>query len=325
MTGSETSVCGFFKLRTALWGLLGAAGTMVFVPTLLGFAGPLWWVFDLLSHFRVQYFFFASFVALLFFAGRKRRAAAGMGLCAAINLALLLPYYLPSGDANHAGARQIRAISVNVNTANRRYDLVKKVLIDNRPDIVLLQEVNGAWMNGLCEIEQSYELRLARPREDNFGIVLYSRLPCVRSEVRGLGVAGVPSLTAEFEIGGRRLTLVGTHPLPPITAELSGLRNEQLDAVASYVKTLPPPKALLGDLNLSPWSYYFFRLQRTTGMRDGALGKGVSPTWPTNSVLLRIPIDLFLVSEGINVRSSRAGPDVGSDHFPLIVDFSLAD
>jgi endonuclease/exonuclease/phosphatase (EEP) superfamily protein YafD len=38
---------------------------------------------------------------------------------------------------------------------------------------------------------------------------------------------------------------------------------------------------------------------------------------------LRIPIDFCLVSEEITIRNKTIGTDIGSDHFPLIVDFAL--
>ena len=48
-------------------------------------------------------------------------------------------------------------------------------------------------------------------------------------------------------------------------------------------------------------------------------------TWPSGLILLRIPIDYCLVSEGIGVMDVQVGPDIGSDHFPLIVDLLVGD
>jgi len=39
---------------------------------------------------------------------------------------------------------------------------------------------------------------------------------------------------------------------------------------------------------------------------------------------LRIPLDNCLVSEEVAVAGRRVGPDIGSDHLPLVVDFALA-
>ena len=85
-----------------LWGLLTAAGAGIFSATLAGLAGRFWWVFDLFSHFRVQYLISISVVIILLLLGKKWRSAAVLGLCAAINLASILPYYL-SGSAAAGG------------------------------------------------------------------------------------------------------------------------------------------------------------------------------------------------------------------------------
>jgi endonuclease/exonuclease/phosphatase (EEP) superfamily protein YafD len=39
--------------------------------------------------------------------------------------------------------------------------------------------------------------------------------------------------------------------------------------------------------------------------------------------LMRIPIDHCLFSPGIRILSKEVGPRVGSDHFPVIVDFLI--
>jgi endonuclease/exonuclease/phosphatase (EEP) superfamily protein YafD len=95
------------------------------------------------------------------------------------------------------------------------------------------------------------------PREDNFGIALYSKLPFTKCNVVELGQAGVPSIVAEFDIQGQTLTVLGTHALPPIDNAYSWFRNNQIEAVATYLVSVAGPKVLLGDLNMTPWSPYF--------------------------------------------------------------------
>ena len=64
------------------------------------------------------------------------------------------------------------------------------------------------------------------PRQDNFGIALYSKYPFVRSEIRQVGEADIPSVIAELELPEGRLTVIGTHALPPGGADNSRLRND---------------------------------------------------------------------------------------------------
>lgn len=90
-----------------------------------------------------------------------------------------------------------------------------------------------------------------------------------------------------------------------------------------YVHRAASPVLLLGDLNVSPWSPYFRRLLRESGLRDSSQGRGVRPTWPTFNPLMLIPIDHCLYSPGIAIVNRQTGPHVGSDHFPVIVDFVI--
>ena len=73
----------------------------------------------------------------------------------------------------------------------------------------------------------------------------------------------------------------------------------------------------------SPWGAHFRRLVHDSGLRDSAQGRGVHPSWPAIDPLLRIPIDHCLLSPCIGLVDRRVGPDIGSDHYPLIVDFVL--
>jgi endonuclease/exonuclease/phosphatase (EEP) superfamily protein YafD len=61
---------------------------------------------------------------------------------------------------------------------------------------------------------------------------------------------------------------------------------------------------------------------RMSRLRDSREGFGIQPTWLSNKPLFMVPIDHVLVSEGINIHKRFTGPDIGSDHRPVIVDFS---
>jgi endonuclease/exonuclease/phosphatase (EEP) superfamily protein YafD len=78
----------------------------------------------------------------------------------------------------------------------------------------------------------------------------------------------------------------------------------------------------MGDLNMSMWSPYYRQFIRSTGMRNTRQGYGVQPSWPVDAPLLPIPIDHCLISRGFQVLNNRIGSDIGSDHYPLIVDLA---
>ena len=93
--------------------------------------------------------------------------------------------------------------------------------------------------------------------------------------------------------------------------------------VLEEVKQAKSPVLLLGDLNITLWCSHFKRLLRASGLRDSSQGRGVLPTWPVDLPILLVPIDHCLHSAGIYITRKRTGPKVGSDHYPLMVDFVL--
>jgi len=79
----------------------------------------------------------------------------------------------------------------------------------------------------------------------------------------------------------------------------------------------------VGDLNSSSWSPAFRDLLRDAGLRDTRLGRGVQSTWPAWLPMVQIPIDHALVSPGVRVHGRFVGDRVGSDHLPVVLDFSV--
>ena len=312
----------FFSVGLRLWGLLAAAGVVACAATLFGFLGRFSWFLDLFSHFRVQYLVGLLVLGLLLFIGRRRRTAATFLAFATVNLALILPLYFGRQSRPADGTPALRAMLLNVNTRLGDAGLVRNVVSGADPDILVLEEISSRWMSDLAWLTNSYPHSLVQPREDNFGIGIFSKVPIAESEVSYIGDADVPSILARVNLGYANLRVVATHTPPPVGRDYSRWRNEQLDRLPDYVRS-PLPVLLLGDLNVTPWNYHFRRLLAHTGLRDSAKGYGVQPTWPNFSPLLRIPIDHCLHSSGIIILDRRIGDSVSSDHDPVIVDFVI--
>ena len=304
-------------------GLTVAAGIVAGTATTLGFLGSLHWFWDLLSHFRVQYFFGLFGVAVILLALRRRLAAAIFGALALVNLGVILPLYWGGDTAPPAGIRPVRVMLANVHRANRDFAAVAAAVRRFAPDMVVLEEVDERWLAELEPAMVGYRCT-KEPRTDNFGLAFFSKFPVIQAKVIYIGGAEVPSIMAEVETPQGRVTVLATHPLPPLGREYSRWRNEQLAKLPRWVRGASSPVLLLGDLNCSPWSPSFSRLLRESGLKDSARGRGVQPTWPSNNFFLRIPLDHCLYSPAITVVRREVGPAVGSDHFPLIVDFVRA-
>jgi endonuclease/exonuclease/phosphatase (EEP) superfamily protein YafD len=225
-------------------------------------------------------------------------------------------------------------MDLNVLIENRNFDKVATLIATENPDLIALEEIDAGWAAHLKNTLKTYPYKMELPQPNAFGIGLYSKIPLRDLQIHFFGkeaaarvygssyaATAFPSITALASIGGQAFTIVVTHPLPPLGG--FKIRNAQLDDFARIRPHLQKNMILIGDLNTSSWSPYFVELTQRTGLRDSQLGFGVQPSWPSYSPLFRIPIDHILVSPKFVILSRKIGPNVGSDHLPVIVALGL--
>jgi endonuclease/exonuclease/phosphatase (EEP) superfamily protein YafD len=213
----------------------------------------------------------------------------------------------------HDPARHLRLANVNVLYSNAGHDRLLAWLRSARPDVAVIVEPTSAWAGSLGALKSDlpHALVVAKPKGD--GIALYSRFPLQRSEVLYLGENRRAALVAELAVGGRPLTLVAAHPLPPRNARSTRDRDAYLRGVASILGPADGPAILAGDLNTTPWSYSFQDLVRASGLAPGP----VPATWPSILGPLGIPID-HVLARGVAIETLETGPHIGSDHLPVL-------
>ena len=311
----------FLERKMRLSGLLDAAAGLILVLAALGFLGGLFWLFDLCAHFRLQYIggliVLAAAVAVL-----RKHLRAAICLTAALLLsAPLVQYVLPAESA--PPGKSLTVLSFNVHTANPSVEAVRNFLRAQNADILLLMEVNDRWMEELAGLAEAYPYQIAETREDNFGIALWSKQPLMASQIRHFTTDNLPVIACAIEKQGIVYEIVGLHPLPPVNAEYSASRDEQL---REAIPSAPTPRRLvIGDFNLTPFSPHFSAILRHSGLRDSAVGFGLRPTWMSHHPLFAIPIDQALVSKDLRVIRRELGESQGSDHRPLIVEIAPVD
>lgn len=315
--------------RRAAWqerlGALATLGTLaVAIPALAGFAGRVWWVFELMSHFRAQYFVALSVGTILLLAAGCRRRALLAGALVAVHAAMLGPFYFAaSPPAARADASRLRLVSSNLHAVNEEHQKVLDLVRRENPDVAVFLEVNERWGKALESLgdEWPYSRVVAQP--GNFGIAMCSRLPFEECRVESLS-EGYPAIIARFQIGGTPLTLFAAHPVPPVSARVSAGRNRQLAELARLVTAASGEKIVVGDMNTTSWSPFFADFLAKTGLADTRRGRGIQPSWRADlPIFTRIPIDHCLASKGLRATRREIGPDVGSDHLPVIVELEV--
>lgn len=299
-------------VRPKISGLLQVAAILPATFFLLGFLGRLHWVLDLFSHFRAQYAAALLLCGLALLLLRHWKSATASLLAGLVIVTTFLPLQRPFPPAS--GTSRLKLISYNVNTANPRHGDVLRFLENEDADVIFLMEVNEAWMQSLRPLEARYPHRIASPREDNFGIALYSKRPFEGGE-QAFGDYGLP--WTDITVSGLRILAV--HPMPPSGAEHSEMRNQQLLEAAAALKG--QPRAILcGDLNLTPYSPWFREILARGKLQD--ISPPFSPTWMRHYPLFAIPIDHVLLGTGLTLVNRRVEPALGSDHNALAVEIA---
>src|SRR6266508_1257505 len=114
---------GFLSARVSITGVLLWMGALACVFTASAFLGALGWLFEITSHFRVQYAVYLLVLAALFLIRRKFKIVAIFAAFAAANLIVLAPCFWGAMPRD-SGSNKLRVLLLNVRTENERYDLV---------------------------------------------------------------------------------------------------------------------------------------------------------------------------------------------------------
>ncbi len=290
----------------------------------IGVFGKWHFLLDLGSHFRVQATLVLVVSSPVLYGLKRRRSAV---VCCVVGLGLvasLWPFLKPKVSQTFG---EYRLLTMNVLTSNPRHDLAIDYIIESDADFVILQEVNSQWIEALdAALGESWPYRKCRQRSDNFGIAIYSKIPWTTCRVTEYSNhLPTPSITARFRLpNGTDLRICATHLLPPMNHRQWAARNSSLASLAQDIQGTDGERTMVvGDLNCSPWSYWFQRFLRESKLRNSAVGNGLNITWmPIPIAMAGLPIDHVLIGSGITVLRRSVGPYVGSDHRPVVVDFN---
>lgn len=309
----------FLSASVRLSGLVDIALLLALGGTWLGLLGRWHWSLDLFSHFRWQYLVLCVVGVLWSIASRRPRLV--LLACLVSLAANAFELARASGDDSYALSTtpRLRVVSLNVHTGNPDKAAVLDYLRAADADVIFLMEVDAAWARALAELGQTHPVFRVWPREDNFGLALYSRVSFRDVDLLQVSDRATPTVLARLGWHDRDLAILGIHPLPPIGGELSALRDAQLGATAALVASLDVPVLLIGDLNATPWSNGTRLLLDATGLGYRSLDPAWTPTWAAGSPFA-IPIDLALATSPLVIAGREIGPSVGSDHRPQLLE-----
>jgi endonuclease/exonuclease/phosphatase (EEP) superfamily protein YafD len=299
--------------------------------TLLGMLAPIYPPADFINHFRP--FIVGAASALLV-------AAVGIGepriirVCAvlvALNAALLaLPLLWSAEPAERRAAGQALASAghrdlklVTFNTLFGDPAPVARFLLHQDADIVVLQEIAARQATALAALlrERYPHSHACRP-QDRCAAAIFAKQAWIAAGQEEWTRDSPEMIWAQFDdadIG--RLRVIGVHLALPLRPDTQTRHVERLIA---HRASIPGPILIAGDFNMTPWSYRLQRLLASTGLRRHAT---FLRSWPTDRQF-RLPAPAFLIDHVLTTPdiasvSIRTGPEVGSDHLPVIARVRL--
>ncbi|QND65636.1 AP endonuclease [Mesorhizobium loti] len=298
------------------------------IALVAGFFGTLHPAFDSFSHFRIHLAVLMALCALPLLATTFRLQAAVALLLAVAAFATTLntlPGLWPVQAAYEAKSQDhatYKLLQMNLRYDNPTPKKVLSLIGRTNPDVITLDEVSAMWATELGYISSAYPYRILCPYPNGiFGVALLSRRPFAagteaRCERRGA------MATATVDFGGIDVDVAAIHLSWPWPRE----QYWQIGELTESLSALGETAIMAGDCNAVPWSAAVRRVASLGGL---TVMPSAGPTWihiKLPDFLRRfagLPIDQVFSKGGVTIHSATRLEDTGSDHLPVMVEFSL--
>jgi endonuclease/exonuclease/phosphatase (EEP) superfamily protein YafD len=343
---SQTSFTTNLRATTKSAVVVGLLGLLVIVGTMTmaGFLSQCSFYCEMASHLRLIYMPVLAACAVASLLTRRRLVATAAVVLLCVNVWAVSGLY---GERPHstmgsiAKAREqgavfdtaagetgsstrgsktdqsVKIMSINLwGGKNRKFAQAIAEIKRNDPDVIGFSEITWLWWKKLEPALVDYPYRSMELKYG--GIAVFSRLPLKESHIEYFGIKKRPRVATKCKMGDNYVNLLVVHPFAPLKEFKQ--RNLELTELGAEVKHLNAPIVLAGDINCSPWSYYFSKLLHESGLEDSEQGFGAQPSWPAIRNHALIPIDHCLVSKDIQVVNRQIGRNIGSDHLPVIIE-----
>ncbi|WP_312798090.1 endonuclease/exonuclease/phosphatase family protein, partial [Tianweitania sp.] len=150
---------------------------------------------------------------------------------------------------------RFRLVASNVKMSNRDYAAHIRIIEQSGPDILVLMEVDKAWMDGLAPVLDRYPYRVDQSQENSYGMAMVSKVRLDDVSVQDLLTEGVPSIFATVVLDeSLRFRLYSIHPEPPVPHRGTEGRDGETALISLAARKESGPLIVTGDLNDVAWS-----------------------------------------------------------------------
>jgi endonuclease/exonuclease/phosphatase (EEP) superfamily protein YafD len=317
------------SLSVYLPALLLAIAVAISIPLVLGLMNRLHPAFDSLSHFRLHLAALLTVTAAVLLATRLRleglfalALAAGAFLVTPGTFANLLLQSPAGASAAPADRATYRLLHLNARFDNPEPEKFLSLIARVRPDVVTVNEVSMLWRERLGALSAAYPHRVVcDARGAVGGVAILSRRPFAAGSEPEC-IDGGTLAVASVDFGGHIVDVAALHLYWPWPFE----QPDQIARLAVRLASLPDAALLAGDFNAARWSAAVRQLASAARMRDaGPVGPSWMPRYLPDGLrrIAGLGIDHVLAGDGIDIVSLERADNAGSDHLPVLTEFSV--
>jgi len=320
---TENGKSGFPRLRRLIPLIISApAGVLLLIAVAaLSGVGHRW--IDLLAQFVAPALFVALVLAVLALLLRQRLATAAYAIAGLALLIAVWPQWAAPAGTSRRDAPVLRLYSANLWARNTNVEAITRSIADADADIVILIELGDAPAARLDQVLNGYPYRVITPRIDRYGgaarSVIAARFPLTAINDRPDGLHDVTAV-AQTPLGP--LNVVGVHLTRPWPFQYQWGQISQVQALAAVRADLTGPVIVAGDFNSVSTGRIGRQVRVEAGLRPAS---GWPGTWPSFAPsVVGLTIDQVYRSPDLSFVRRRLGRPTGSDHRPVITEFTLA-
>lgn len=300
-----------------------AAAFLLSIPLVAGFFGAVHPALDALGHLRAHIAAAMVLCALLALVGsmwRQGLMSIVLGV-AAISTTLGIGDRLGVGEPAEKDAPVYRLLQMNLRFDNTEPEKVLSMIGHVKPDVITLDEVSAMWADRLALLSSAYPYKIVCPVSNAAGGVAILSLRPFSAGVEPTCDDGGVFALATLDFGGRSVEIGALHLHRPWPSS----QYWQVGDMAPLLGGMADTAILAGDLNATPWSNTVARIVEAGGF---TMAPRVGPTWlyrrlPDFLRFAGVPVDQIFAKGDVVVQSARTLPAAGSDHLPVLFEFSL--
>jgi endonuclease/exonuclease/phosphatase (EEP) superfamily protein YafD len=298
------------KIVCALGSLLAGGGIAAAWLSLAGGWAP---ALDPLASF-LPLFGATALLGLLLARWRAGPATAAFLLALAPVAVRTVPEGLRAIPAATPGAPRVHVLTHNVWSRNADPAGTAQTIIDARPDVVMLQEVNGNFRPMLAALKRYFPHATRCP--PGCDLAIFSRWPIAGSDYflkdRNGRKFGPALVWARVAPPARTPFMVATLHYPRPTSRDQAVRRR--DVARALARINRDALIVAGDMNLTPWAAAMREQDRALAPLSRMTR---AASWPR--ALPVLPIDHLYAGPDWGLVSARSLSATGSDHRPILV------